>query len=234
MFWLLFATWYFHFMADLAKHIEHTLLRSDATEADIRKLCSEAIQRSFFGVCVNSCYVALAKSLLKNHTPKLVSVVGFPLGTMESQAKAAETSRAIDLGADEIDMVLHVGALKEKRYDFVQRDIEIVLKACARRPLKVILETGILSHQEKILACRLSQSAGAQFVKTCTGFAPGQAEVADVELMRATVGKNMGVKASGGIKTAEKAWALIRAGADRLGTSSGVQLVTGQAGGQAY
>lgn len=223
-----------NFAMNIQKLIEHTLLKPEAGESDVRKICAEAIQHQFFGVCVNSCYVALAHSLLKEKGPKLVSVIGFPLGTMESKAKAFETSRCIELGADEIDMVINIGALKDKRYHDVQKDIETVVKACQGHALKVIIETGLLSDEEKVMACKLSKAAGAQFVKTCTGFSQGQAEVSDIELMRKTVGPQMGIKASGGIKTVEKAQALIQAGADRLGTSSGVLLVSGKAATDSY
>ncbi|PWU21044.1 MAG: deoxyribose-phosphate aldolase [Bdellovibrio sp.] len=212
-------------MSSLSPYIEHTLLKPEATEKDIERLCREALEHDFLGVCVNSSYVRLAKSLLEGSTVKLVSVVGFPLGSTMTEAKAAETQVAIREGADEIDMVIHLGALKENRRNYVRDDIAAVVLASQGRPVKVIIETGLLTKEEKALACHLSQEARAEFVKTCTGFNAGQAEAEDVRFMRSIVGEEMGVKASAGIKTAEKAWALIKAGANRIGTSVGPLLV---------
>lgn len=215
---------------NLAAWIDHTLLRPEASQDEVRKLCLEAKNFGFFGVCVNSSHVKLAAAELSGSTPKLVSVIGFPLGVATSSSKAFEAAEALASGAHEIDMVIHIGALKEGRYDFVRKDIAEVVKACGGKTLKVILETGLLDNDEKKIGCQLSVEAGANFVKTCTGFSTGKAEIADIRLMRQIVGPNIGVKASGGIKTSEAAWALIDAGATRLGTSSGPALVaTGSA-----
>ncbi len=218
---------------NFALYIEHTLLKPETREGDIRKLCAEAITHSFFGVCVNSSYIALAKSVLKNQS-KVVSVVGFPLGACATKTKASETADAVENGADEIDMVIHLGFLKDQRRADVINDIRSVVEAAQGQPVKVILETGLLTQDEKILACHLARDAGAHFVKTCTGFASGQAEVSDIQLMHSLVGAGMGVKASGGVRTPEKALALIQAGATRLGTSSGVQLVGGMSSQGSY
>lgn len=213
----------------LSQYIEHTLLKPEATTNDISKVCQEAIKHQFVGVCVNSSYVEFAKSQISSsvNSVKLVCVVGFPLGVCTSESKAFETSLAIRQGADEIDMVIQIGALKEKRYEFVQKDIESVVAAASGKPVKVILETALLTNEEKIKACELSLKAKAHFVKTCTGFMGGGATVEDIQLMKQVVGHQMGIKASGGIKTSEQAKALIEAGANRLGTSSGVSLVSG-------
>lgn len=219
--WLSFA------QMNLAPFIEHTLLKPDARENEIRKLCTEAIQHGFFGVCVNSSYVALAKSLVKDKC-RVVSVIGFPLGTAATKAKVWETSEAVENGADEVDMVIHLGLLKDRRTNEAMEDIQAVVKAARGKNVKVIIETALITTEEKTLACELARDAGAHFVKTCTGFAGGGATVSDVELMRAVITTSMGVKASGGIKTAEAAEALVKAGASRLGTSSGVQLIHGQ------
>lgn len=214
-------------ITNLAPYIEHTLLKPEATSSQVEQLCREAIQYSFRGVCVNSSYVPLVAHQLKNTHVLLVAVVGFPLGACLSGAKAHEALLAAQHGAQEIDMVLHIGAAKEGRWDYVTQDIQTVVKA-VDIPVKVILETGFLSTNEIIKACQASEEAGAHFVKTCTGFAPGAATVEHVQLMRTSVSSRLQVKASGGIKTSEQALALIVAGASRLGTSSGVQLVTNQ------
>lgn len=212
----------------LASYIDHTLLKPDARLVQIQKLCEEALQFHFFSVCVNSAYVGTCAKLLGGSSVKVCSVIGFPLGAMESKAKAYETERAINLGAAEIDMVLSIGALKDQRYDEVRDDIRSVVAAAGGNKVKVILETALLDQDEKIMACRLSEEAGAAFVKTCTGFSGGSATVEDIMLMRNVVSAGIGVKASGGIKDKSQAMALIRAGANRLGTSSGVALVQGQ------
>lgn len=211
----------------LSRYIEHTLLKPDASSTDIMKLCDEAIQHQFIGVCVNSAYVDIVREKLANTQVKLVCVVGFPLGVCTSESKAFETRLAVQQGADEIDMVIQIGALKEGRNEFVQKDIEAVVEAAGGKPVKVILETALLNDEEKIRACEISMKAKAHYVKTCTGFMGGGATVEDIKLMRNTVGNKLGVKASGGVKTTAFANALIEAGANRLGTSSGVSLVTG-------
>lgn len=215
-------------MINLAAAIDHTLLKPEATSEQIRKLCQEAIDCQFFGVCVNSSWVPLAASLLKGQKQKTVAVVGFPLGAMTSKAKAFEAEWCATQGAAEIDMVLHLGAVKEKNWSLAKEDIAAVVRASQSARVKVILETGLLTNEEKKTACELTVEAGAHFVKTCTGFNVGAATVEDIALMRQTVGPKFGVKASGGIKTPAQAIALIEAGADRLGTSSGVALVQGQ------
>lgn len=211
----------------LAPYIEHTLLKPETTRQQIENLCDDAIKYSFKGVCVNSVYVPLAVSKLKGHSILVVSVVGFPLGASLSEAKASEAQWATKSGAQEIDMVLPIGAAKEGQWGQVEKDIHTVVKS-VDIPVKVILETGFLNSDEIKKACQVSESAGALFVKTCTGFAPGAATVEHIKLMRASVSPRVNVKASGGIKTLEQAVALIEAGATRLGTSSGVQLVTNQ------
>lgn len=212
---------------NLAPYIEHTLLKPETTSQQIEALCEDAIKYSFKGVCVNSAYVPLAATKLKGHSVLVVSVVGFPLGAGLSEAKASEAQLAAKNGAQEIDMVLAVGAAKEGRWDWVEEDIGAVVKS-VDIPVKVILETGFLEIEEIKKACQVAEAAGALFVKTCTGFAPGAATVEHIKLMRASVSQRVNVKASGGIKTFEQAIALIEAGATRLGTSSGVQLVTNQ------
>lgn len=209
----------------MARYIDHTLLKAEAPESAYKKLCEEALAHNFFSVCVPGSRVKLAKTLLNASSVKTVAVVGFPFGYCDSLSKAFEAAQARKNGADEVDMVLQVGSLKEGNDDFVLEDIAGVVAAAAGIPVKVILETGLLNDEEKKRACHLSLEAGAQFVKTCTGFSTGQAEVADIQLMKAVVGNKMQIKASGGIRDLEKALALIHAGATRLGTSSGVALV---------
>lgn len=211
----------------LARYIDHTLLKAEAPEASYRKLCEEAQAFGFFSVCVPGIRIPLVKSLLETSHVKSVAVVGFPFGYCDPLTKAFEAAQAKKNGADEIDMVLQIGALKEGSYDIVLEDIAGVIAAAAGLPVKVILETGLLTDQEKRKACELSQEAGAQFVKTCSGFSPGQAEVSDIQLMKSIVGHRLQIKASGGIRDIAKAELLIQAGATRLGTSSGVALVQG-------
>lgn len=213
--------------AHLAARIDHTLLKADATSNDIQKLCQEANQNGFATVCVNSTHVGLAAELLKNSKTKAIAVVGFPLGAASSAAKAFEAREAIRQGAQEIDMVIQLGALKSRDYATVLEDIRQVVEASRPFPVKVILETGSLTEEEKIIGCALSKAAGAAFVKTSTGFGTGGATVEDIQLMRRVVGPEMGVKASGGIRTFEDAKKMIQAGADRIGASSSVAIVTG-------
>ena len=217
-------------MENLSKFIEHTLLKQDATKEELLKLFEEAVENEFKGVCVNPCNVALAKEKLRHSAVKVVTVVGFPLGASVSTVKAFEAETAIADGADEVDMVLNVSALKDKNYPLVKFDVETVKKACKNHVLKVILETDLLDKDEIKKACEICASAGADFVKTSTGFVKNGvgAKVEDVELMYKTVSPyGLGVKASGGIRDKEKALALINAGATRLGTSSGVKIVKG-------
>ncbi|AWN49038.1 deoxyribose-phosphate aldolase [Methylobacterium terrae] len=213
-------------MPALAGLIDHTLLRADATAAEIRRLCEEALAHRFKAVCVNPVHVGPVAEILAGSDVAPCAVVGFPLGASMPQDKAAEAAGAVARGAAEIDMVIALGALKEGRTDAVRADIAAVRAACAGRVLKVIIETCLLDDAQKRLACTLAAEAGADFVKTSTGFSTGGATVADVALMRATVGDALGVKASGGVRSLEVARALVAAGATRLGTSSGVALVT--------
>lgn len=202
------------------KLFDHTILKADATKEAVKRICEEAKEYGFMSVCVNSYYTSYAAGLLKETDVKVCTVVGFPLGQMSTRAKAAEASIAVEDGAEEIDMVINVGALKDKLYDTVLTDIKEVKKACKSALLKVIIETCLLSDEEKIKACQLAKEAGADFVKTSTGFSTAGAKAEDVALMRRTVGEHMGVKASGGIRDKETAQAMVRAGADRLGTSA--------------
>lgn len=215
-------------MKTLASYIDHTLLKPETTESQIRQICKEALENNFFSVCVNSRFVPLCKDLLKNSKVKVCSVVGFPLGAMSTAAKSFETTWAVENGADEVDMVLEIGDLKEKNYDYVREDIAAVVQAALGRTVKVIIETSLLNHDEKVMACKLSKEAKAHFVKTSTGFNGGGATVEDVRLMKSVVGVELQVKASGGVRDQATAEALIQAGASRLGTSSGVALMKNQ------
>jgi len=212
----------------LAKLIDHTLLKPDATKDDIKRLCEEAKKYGFWSVCVNPTYVSLATDILGETDVKVCSVVGFPLGANTPEVKALEAERAVNDGASEIDMVMNIGALKSRDYELVKEDIrKVVERAQARKNtvVKVIIEAGLLTEDEKVLACRLVKESGADFVKTSTGFnAPG-ATVHDVKLMRSVVGSDFGVKASGGIRTYRDAAKLVEAGANRIGTSSGVAII---------
>lgn len=209
----------------LAQYFDHTILKPAATSADIEQLCEEAIQHGFYSVCVNPAQVALAADYLAESSVAVCSVVGFPLGATSSEIKAQETTAAIADGADEIDMVINIGALKEGDEELVEADICAVVAAARERVVKVIIETCLLTDEEKALACQLAEKAGADFVKTSTGFSSGGATVEDVALMRKTVGEEVLVKASGGIKTLADAQAMIDAGADRLGASAGVAIM---------
>ena len=205
----------------LTSIIDHTLLAADATSAQIARLCQEAREYSFASVCVNSCRVAQARTLLEGCPVKVCTVVGFPLGAMSTRAKAED-------GADEIDMVINVGYVKDGDWDGVLDDIMAVREACKGKVLKVILETCLLTDDEIVRACRTAVRAGADFVKTSTGFSKGGATVHAVSLMRSTVGADIGVKASGGIRDAESARAMVEAGASRLGCSAGVAIAKGE------
>lgn len=217
-------------MENLNTYIEHTLLKQDATLNDFIKLFNEAKENNFFGVCVNPSYVSLAKEHLEGTNVKIVTVVGFPLGANKTVVKALEALTALKDGADEIDMVMNVTELKNKNYEYVKNDIMAVKSVCETNILKVILETDLLTKDEIVKACEICAQAGANIVKTSTGFVKNGvgAKVEDVKLMHDTVEKyGMRVKASGGIKTREQAIALLEAGASRLGTSSGVQIIKG-------
>ena len=211
----------------LNKLIDHTLLKPEATKAQIEKLCSEAGEYDFKSVCVNPYYVKCAKELLQGSDVLVCTVIGFPLGQNTTDIKVAETKDAIKNGADEIDMVINIGALKSKDEDYVLNEIKEIRNACKGKTLKVIIETCLLTDEEKITACKLSKEAGADFVKTSTGFSTHGATVEDVKLMRKTVGEDMGVKASGGIRDRETALNMVEAGATRLGVSAGVAIVKG-------
>lgn len=217
-------------LAELAKYIDHTLLKPDSTAEQFDQLCKEALMYKFKSVCVNSSWVSYVSKKLRGSDIIVCSVVGFPLGGMDSRSKAFETQNAIENGAKEIDMVINIGALKSGNLKLVEEDIRAVRRASRSNTiLKVILETHLLSEQEKILACEISKKAGADFVKTSTGFSGGGATVEDVILMRRIVGPTMGVKASGGIRDYNSAVALIKAGANRLGCGASVAIMTGAA-----
>ena len=207
------------------KLFDHTILKADATRKDVKRVCDEAMAYSFCSVCVNSYYVPYVANLLHGSDVKICSVVGFPLGAMSTRAKALEAKIAVMDGADEIDMVINVGALKDRDYSVVLEDIKAVKEACGEQILKVIIETCLLTDDEKVKACELAKEAGADFVKTSTGFSTAGAKVEDVRLMRETVGPDMGVKASGGIHDKEFAKELVDAGANRLGTSATIEIV---------
>ena len=212
---------------NLAKYVDHTLLKQDATKEQIKVLCEEATEHVFASVCVNPYWVNYASQLLNDSEVKVCTVIGFPLGASTSATKFFEAKNAIDNGATEIDMVINVGELKAKHYDDVQADIAAVVKASHPKAIvKVIIETCLLTKEEIVKACELSVAAGADFVKTSTGFSTGGATVEDVKLMKETVGDKALVKASGGVRSLEDAQNMIAAGADRLGTSSGIALVS--------
>lgn len=214
---------------DFAKMIDHTLLKTDARQADLDKLLNEAKAYHFASVCVSPVWVPYAAEQLRGSGVKTCTVIGFPQGATPSAVKAFEARRAIEDGAEEVDMVIPVGRLKDQDYDYVRADIAAVVAAAKGKALtKVIIETCLLTDEEKRTACRLAKEAGADFVKTSTGFSAGGATAADVRLMRETVGTEMGVKASGGVRSRADAEAMVAAGATRLGTSSGVQIVAGE------
>ncbi|MGC2872230.1 deoxyribose-phosphate aldolase [Ihubacter sp. rT4E-8] len=208
-------------------YIDHTLLRPDASEADIANLCAEAISYQFSAVCVNSCYVSLAARLLSGTNISIASVIGFPLGAMSTASKAFEAEDACINGASEIDMVLNIGKLKDGDEAYVEADVRAVVKAAEKYggSVKVILETCLLNDDEIIRACQLAEAAGAHFVKTSTGFSTGGAEARHVALMRSCVGNRLGVKASGGIRNLETVKTMIKAGANRIGASAGVTIM---------
>ncbi|MDG3132405.1 deoxyribose-phosphate aldolase [Streptococcus suis] len=211
----------------LNKYIDHTILKPETTQEQVEKILAEAKEYDFASVCVNPTWVALAAESLKDSDVKVCTVIGFPLGANTPAVKVFETKDAISNGADEIDMVINIGALKTGNYDLVLEDIKAVVAASGDKLVKVIIETCLLTDDEKVKACQLSQEAGADYVKTSTGFSTGGATVADVTLMRKTVGPDMGVKASGGARSYEDAIAFIEAGASRIGASSGVAIMNG-------
>lgn len=214
--------------AELAGFIDHTLLKPDAVKTQFDQLCEEALKYRFKSVCVNSGWVSYVAKKLRGSGILICSVIGFPLGEMDSRSKAFEARNAIENGANELDMVINVGALKSRDLKLVEEDIRAIKRACrSNTVLKVIIETGLLSEEEKVLACEISKKVGADFVKTCTGFSGHGATVQDIALMRRVVGPKMGVKASGGIKDFNQAVDLIKAGANRLGCGSSIAVITG-------
>ncbi|MGG3450951.1 deoxyribose-phosphate aldolase [Domibacillus aminovorans] len=220
---------------DIAKTIDHTLLKADAKKEDIEKLCEEANRHGFASVCINPALVKQASELLRGSEVKVCTVIGFPLGATVTEVKAFETKIAIDHGATEVDMVINIGALKDGDFDAVEKDIRAVVASAQGKALvKVIIETSLLTDKEKKKACELAVSAGADYVKTSTGFSAGGATEADVTLMRQTVGPKIGVKASGGVRSQQDAMTMIKAGATRIGASSSISIVTGVEGDSTY
>lgn len=215
--------------AQLAAYIDHTLLKADATVKDIDRLCADAHEHQFYSVCVNSSRVMHARHVLEDSTVRVACVVGFPLGAMSNDAKRFETETAVDDGAHEIDVVLNIGRLKDGDDKYILRELYEVVEAADERIVKVILETCLLTRAEKIRACQIVRESGAHFVKSSTGFSASGATVEDIKLMRETVGPDFGVKASGGVRNAQTALAMIAAGATRLGTSSGIAIIKGLA-----
>ena len=209
----------------LNKYIDHTILKATASSADVQKLCAEAIEHEFYSVCVNGCYVADAKHLLQWTDVKVAAVVGFPLGAMTTAAKVFEAKEAVENGASEIDMVINVAKLKDGEFDYVENEIRQIKEAIGDNVLKVIIETCYLTDEEKVKACELSLVAKADFVKTSTGFGTDGATYEDVKLMKSVVGDNAKVKASGGVRDKETAQKYVDLGAERLGTSSGIEIV---------
>ena len=209
----------------LNKYIDHTILKATASSADVQKLCEEAIEHEFYSVCVNGCYVADAKHLLQGTDVKVAAVVGFPLGAMTTASKVFEAKEAIENGASEIDMVINVAKLKDGEFNYVENEIRLIKEAIGNNVLKVIIETCYLTDEEKVKACELSLVAKADFVKTSTGFGTGGATYEDVKLMKSVVGDNAKVKASGGVRDKETAQKYVDLGAERLGTSSGIEIV---------
>ncbi len=220
---------------ELAAMIDHTILNADALEQDVRLRCQEALEYGFASVCINPSFVSLVSKELANGKVKVCTVIGFPLGESTTETKVFETRNAIKNGADEIDMVINIGAIKTGAWDIVEDDIKSVVRATKGKVIvKVIIETCYLTEEEKVKACKAAKSAGADFVKTSTGFGTGGATVEDIKLMRETVGPDMGVKASGGVRSKEDAVKMIEAGATRIGASSGIAIVTGGSGTSNY
>ena len=221
-------------MKNLAKYIDHTLLAQNATKEQIKKLCEEAREHEFCSVCVNSSYVSLAKEFLDGSSVKVCSVVGFPLGAMSNDAKAYEAKKAIEDGAEEIDMVINVGFLKSNDFKSIEEDIKNLRVTCKGLILKVILETALLEEEEIIKVCQIAKEVGADFVKTSTGFSTRGASLEDVKIMKEAAGDSVNIKASGGIRSYESAMQMINAGASRLGTSSGIAIIKGQTSDKSY
>jgi len=219
---------------EIAKLIDHTFLKPEGTEKDIRRLCEEAKQYGFASVCVNPYWVPLCAEMLAGTDVKVCTVIGFPLGATTTETKAFEAKKALEDGATEFDMVINIGALKSDRFEDVYRDIKAVVDAVAPHTVKVIIETALLTDEEKVEACAIAKEAGAHFVKTSTGFAKGGATVEDVRLMKAVVGEEMEVKASGGVRDYKTALEMVKAGATRIGASAGVAIVQGKTGTESY
>jgi len=214
---------------ELSKFIDHTVLKAETSEKAVEKVCKEAVEYKFASVCINPCNVKLASKLLEGSEVKVCTVIGFPLGANTSKVKAFETEDAIANGAHEVDMVINIGKLKDKDYDYVREDIKAVVNVAKGKALtKVIIETCLLTDEEKVKACELAKEAGADFVKTSTGFSTGGATPADIKLVRETVGPDMGVKASGGVRNIDDAEAVIKNGATRIGASSSIDIVEGR------
>lgn len=215
-------------MENIATYIDHTILNADATDADVQRICLEAKEYNFKTVCIQPFWVSYANDILHDSDVGITTVIGFPLGANTARTKAEETKEAIRNGATEVDMVINIGALKSDDFSTVVKDIEAVVEAAAgEAKVKVIIETALLNRAQKIRACEIAKRAGADFVKTSTGFSTGGATIEDIKLMRLTVGPDMGVKASGGIHTFEDAKAMIEVGATRIGASSGIEIVAG-------
>lgn len=220
---------------DLARMIDHTILKADATEMEVEKLCTEALEYSFASVCINPSMVEKAANMLKGSDVKVCTVIGFPLGATTTEVKAFETEDVIKKGATEVDMVINIGKLKEGNIEYVKKDIEAVVNAAKGKALtKVIIETCLLTDEEKVTACKLSKEAGADFVKTSTGFSTGGATASDIKLMRETVGPDLGVKASGGVRSLEDAMAMIENGATRIGASASIAICEGTKSNSTY
>lgn len=220
---------------NLAKYIDHTILKADATEEQVKQLCAEAREYNFASICVNTGYTSLVAEELKGTDVKTCVVVGFPLGATTKETKAFETKQAIELGADEVDMVINVGYLKSGKFDEVKEDIKAVVDAAAGKAIvKVIIEACLLTDEEKVKVCEMSKEVGADFVKTSTGFSTGGATAEDIALMRKTVGPDMGVKASGGVRSKEDAEKMIEAGASRIGASASIAIVKGEESNSTY
>ncbi|EKY22775.1 deoxyribose-phosphate aldolase [Clostridium celatum] len=214
--------------AQIAKMIDHTILKAEATEKEVIKLCKEAVEYNFASVCVNPAMVSVAANVLEGTDVDVCTVIGFPLGANTTEVKAFETADAIAKGATEVDMVINVGKLKERNLEYVKNDIKAVVDAAKGKALtKVIIETCLLTDEEKVIACELSKEAGADFVKTSTGFSTGGATASDIKLMRETVGPDMGVKASGGVRSREDAELMIENGATRIGASASIAICEG-------
>ncbi len=220
---------------ELAKMIDHTILKPEATSEGVKKLCEEALKYTFASVCVNPTRVKEAYEILKDSEVKVCTVIGFPLGATTTKVKVFETKDAIENGATEVDMVINIGRLKDKDYDFIKEDIKAVVEAAKGKALtKVIIETCLLTDEEKVIACKLSKEAGADFVKTSTGFSTGGATKEDIKLMRETVGPDIGVKASGGVRSLEDAESMIENGATRIGASASIEICEGKVSNSNY